>query len=102
MAVATKTQEKSHEKPQNGARPALSSKARALMEELNADAAKSHIWVRTQMNSPAQRPWFTDTGGQRGAGQLANRRVAANQLQASPYRLRLKEDNRKPHRLSRL
>jgi gentisate 1,2-dioxygenase len=95
MAVATKAQEKSqentHEKTGNGARPALSSKARALMEELNTDAAKSHIWVRTQMNSPAQRPWFTDTGGLSGAGQMATGRVAANQLKASPYRWRWKE-----------
>src|SRR6266576_5416405 len=91
MAIATKAQEKPQEKSQNGARPALSSRARALMEELNADAAKSHIWVRTQMNSPAQRPWFTDTGGQSGAGQLATGRVAANQLKASPYRWRWKE-----------
>src|SRR3977135_1791537 len=82
MAVATKAHENDPEKGQNGARPALSSKARALMEELNTDAAKSHIWVRTQMNSPAPRPWFTDTG-----------RVAANQLKASPYRWRWKEYN---------
>jgi len=104
MAVATKTQEKSHEKShekaQNGARPALSSKARAMMEELNTDAAKSHIWVRTQMNSPAQRPWFTDTGGQSGAGQMATGRVAQNQLKASPYRWRWKEYNTYLERLS--
>jgi glucose-6-phosphate dehydrogenase assembly protein OpcA len=76
MAVATKAaeksqekrQEKHHDKTHESVRPALSSKARALMEELNTDAAKSHIWVRTQMNAPAQRPWFTDTGGQSGAG----------------------------------
>ena len=37
------------------ARPGLSSKARELMEEINSDAAKDHIWVRTQMNAPAQR-----------------------------------------------
>jgi hypothetical protein len=42
MAVATQEKE--------SMRPALSSKARALMEELNTDAAKSHVWVRTQMN----------------------------------------------------
>src|SRR5438876_409233 len=83
MAVATKEKE--------SIRPALSSKARALMEELNADASKSHIWVRTQMNAPAQRPWFTDTGGVSGAGQMASGRVAANQLKCQPYRWRWKE-----------
>src|SRR6266481_5867167 len=91
MAVATKAQEKTHEKGQNGARPALSSKARALMEELNTDAAKSHVWVRTQMNSPAQRPWFTDTGGVSGAGVMATGRVAANQMKSAAHRWRWKE-----------
>jgi gentisate 1,2-dioxygenase len=83
MAVATK--EKEH------ARPALSSKARELMEALNTDAASSHVWVRTQMNAPAQRPWFTDTGGKSGAGQMATGRVAANQLKCQPHRWRWKE-----------
>src|SRR5690242_6375528 len=72
-------------------RPALSSKAHELMEQLNSDAADSHIWVRTQMNSPAQRPWFTDTGGAVGAGDMATGRVAANQLKAQPYRWRWNE-----------
>ena len=54
-------------------------KARELMEQLNADAGKLNIWVRTELNAPAQRAWFTDTGGQTGAGQLAQGgRVAAN------------------------
>jgi gentisate 1,2-dioxygenase len=83
MAVAAKEKET--------VRPALSSKARAMMEELNADASKSHIWVRTQMNAPAQRPWFTDAGGQSGAGEMASGRVAANQLKTLPYRWRWKE-----------
>src|SRR3954453_8308686 len=73
------------------ARPGLSSKARELMEQINTDAGKDNIWVRTQMNSPAQRPWFTDTGGQSGAGSLATGRVAANQLKAAPYRWRWNE-----------
>ena len=38
-------------------------KARELMEELNADAGKLNIWVRTELNAPAQRAWFADTGG---------------------------------------
>jgi gentisate 1,2-dioxygenase len=85
MANATKEKE--------GSRPALSSKARALMEELNADASQSNIWVRTQMNAPAQRPWFTDTGGASGAGQMATGRVAANQLKCQAYRWRWKDYN---------
>src|SRR5579871_6756682 len=84
MAVATQAQEKTVRAP-------LSSKARELMEQLNADAAKSYIWVRTQMNAPAQRPWFTDTGGASGAGQMASGRVAANQLKTAAYRWRWKE-----------
>jgi gentisate 1,2-dioxygenase len=84
MAVAEKTE-------QAKARPALSSKAREMMEQLNADATKSHIWVRTQMNAPAQRPWFTDTGGQSGAGDMASGRVAANQLKTQAHRWRWKE-----------
>jgi len=73
------------------ARAPLSSKARELMEQLNADAAKHHVWVRTQMNAPAQRPWFTDTGGKTGAGQMASGRVAANQLKTEAYRWRWKD-----------
>ena len=49
----------------------LSNKARELMEQLNTDASKSHVWVRTQMNAPAQRPWFTDTGGATGRSKSA-------------------------------
>ena len=32
------------------ARPGLSSKARELMEQINAEAAQHHVWVRTQAN----------------------------------------------------
>jgi len=84
MAVATQAPEKTVRAP-------LSSKARELMEQLNSDAAKSYIWVRTQMNAPAQRPWFTDTGGASGAGQMASGRVAANQLKTAAYRWRWQE-----------
>src|SRR5262245_28488886 len=70
------------------ARPGLSSKARELMEQINADAGKEHIWVRTQMNAPAQRPWFTDTGGATGTGSMASGRVAANQMKSAAYRWR--------------
>ena len=43
-------------------------KARELMEKLNADAEKLNVWVRTELNAPAQRAWFTDVGGETGAG----------------------------------
>jgi len=36
--------------------------AREAMERLNGEAGKLHIWLRTQANAPAQRPWFRDTG----------------------------------------
>src|SRR5262249_9426700 len=58
-------------------------KAGELMENLNADASKLNIWVRTEMNAPAQRAWFTDPGGESDAGQLAaGGRVSANQTKA--------------------
>src|SRR5215204_7661344 len=76
---------------QENVRPALSSKAREMMEQLNSDASKSHVWVRTQMNAPAQRPWFTDTGGASGAGTMAMGRVAANQIKSAAHRWRWKE-----------
>src|SRR3979490_1786264 len=95
MAVATQGQQEAKQAPteQAPARPALSSKAREMMEQLNTDAAKSFVWVRTQMNSPAQRPWFTDSGGVSGAGQMASGRVAANQLKTAAHRWRWKEYN---------
>jgi hypothetical protein len=41
--------------------------------------------VRTELNAPAQRAWFTDTGGKTGAGELAvGGRVAANQIKTLP------------------
>ena len=42
----------------------LSNKAREMMEAINTEAGKHHIWVRTQANAPAQRPWFSETGGE--------------------------------------
>src|SRR6266403_4600137 len=64
----------------------LNSTARAAMEKLNAEADRSglHIWLRTQANAPAQRPWFRDGGLQPG-GELAKGRVGANQMKAAPY-----------------
>jgi gentisate 1,2-dioxygenase len=66
--------------------------ARELMEKLNIDAEKLNVWVRTELNAPAQRAWFTDTGGDSGAGQLAaGGRVSKNQIKALPHRWRWKE-----------
>src|SRR5262245_36195645 len=73
-------------------RDGASVKARELMEELNADAGRLNIWVRTELNAPAQRAWFTDTGGHTGVGQLAaGGRVSANQIKAKPARWRWKD-----------
>jgi gentisate 1,2-dioxygenase len=66
-------------------------KARELMEKLNVDAEKLHVWVRTELNAPAQRAWFTDTGGEIGTGQLASGRVARNQVKARAHRWRWNE-----------
>lgn len=59
--------------------------AREAMERLNAEAAGLHIWLRTQANAPAQRPWFVD-GGVEDAGRLAEGRVGAAQLKPLPHR----------------
>src|SRR5438045_2730044 len=70
----------------------LNSTARAAMEKLNAEADRSglHIWLRTQANAPAQRPWFRD-GGLEPGGELAKGRVGANQMKAAPYHWRWQE-----------
>src|SRR6516164_739665 len=60
------------------------------MEELNAEAGKLSIWLRTQANAPAQQPWFRDTGIEAG-GKLAAGRVGANQIKAAPHRWRWSE-----------
>ena len=76
-------------KPAPGGQPL---KARELMEKLNIDAAKLNVWVRTELNAPAQRAWFTDAGGDSGAGQLASGgRVAKNQVKALPHSWRWKD-----------
>src|SRR5690348_14897006 len=65
---------------------ALNSAARAAMEQLNAEAERSglHIWLRTQANAPAQRPWFRG-GRLEPGGELAKGRVGANQMKAAPH-----------------
>ena len=61
------------------------------LDELNRETGKLHAWIRTQANAPAQRPWFTDTGGATGAGELAKGRVAANQMKMLAHRWRWRE-----------
>ena len=55
-----------------------------MMEAINSEAGKHNIWVRTQANAPAQRPWFSETSGE-GAGQLGSGRVAVNQMKTLPH-----------------
>jgi gentisate 1,2-dioxygenase len=73
-----------------GTPAAIPSAAREAMEKLNAEADGLHIWLRTQANAPAQRPWFKDDGVIAG-GALAGGRVGANQLKATPHRWRWRE-----------
>ncbi len=68
----------------------LSTDARAVMEALNADAAHLSIWLRTQANAPAQRPWFHDTGLD-AAGHIAPGRVGAGQMKAVPHHWKWRE-----------
>jgi gentisate 1,2-dioxygenase len=64
--------------------------AREAMERLNAEAGGLHIWLRTQANAPAQRPWFRETGLQTSGG-LAEGRVGAAQLKPIAHRWRWSE-----------
>jgi gentisate 1,2-dioxygenase len=70
----------------------LASAAREAMERLNreAEAAGLHIWLRTQANAPAQRPWFRDNGLD-AAGRVAAGRVGANQMKAAAHHWRWRE-----------
>ena len=85
--------------PKPPARPALPTKAREAMEQLNAEAGNLNIWLRTQANAPAQRPWFRDAEIDT-AGSMASGRVGAGQLKAAPYRWRWKEISPYLHRIA--
>ena len=80
-------------------RPALPTRAREAMEKLNTEAAPLNIWLRTQANAPAQRPWFRDAESDM-AGAMASGRVGAGQLKAVPYRWRWKEISPYLHRIA--
>ena len=69
----------------------LSNKARELMEAINTEAGKHNIWVRTQANSPAQKPWFSETSGE-GSGQLASGRARPVGLELPPDMLAAQEE----------
>ena len=79
----------------------LSNKAREMMEAINAEAGQHNIWVRTQANAPAQRPWFSETSGE-GSGQLASGRVAANQMKTLPHMWQWKHFSPYLHRISEI
>jgi gentisate 1,2-dioxygenase len=64
--------------------------AREVMERLNAEAGGLHIWLRTQANAPAQRPWFRDTGLE-ASGRTAAGRVGAAQLKPVAHHWRWRE-----------
>ena len=68
----------------------LPQSAREAMEKLNAEAGALNIWLRTQANAPAQRPWFRDTGLDM-AGQIAGGRVGTAQMKAQAHRWRWTE-----------
>jgi gentisate 1,2-dioxygenase len=72
------------------ARKSLPSAAREAMERFNAEAQSLHIWLRTEANAPAQRPWFRDGALEEG-GRLAGGRVGAAQLKAVPHLWRWRE-----------
>jgi gentisate 1,2-dioxygenase len=58
--------------------------AREAMERLNSEAAALHVWLRTQANAPAQRPWFRETALDAN-GRVAAGRVGAAQLKPIPH-----------------
>jgi gentisate 1,2-dioxygenase len=64
--------------------------AREAMERLNAEAAPLNIWLRTEANAPAQRPWFRDTG-LNASGRVASGRVGAAQLKPVAHHWRWDE-----------
>ena len=75
--------------------------ARAIMEGLNAEAAHLSIWLRTQANAPAQRPWFHETGAQ-SAGVMSAGRVGAGQMKAAPHLWKWREISPYLDKISRI
>src|SRR5271155_2174498 len=63
---------------------------REAMERLSSEAGAFHIWLRTQANAPAQRPWFRETGLAAG-GEVAAGRVGTAQLKPVAHHWRWNE-----------
>src|SRR5947207_9090826 len=63
---------------------------REALERLNSEAGKFHIWLRTQANAPAQRPWFREPGLD-ASGRIAAGRVGAAQLKPVAHQWRWSE-----------
>ena len=76
--------------PAHAARAPLAAKAREAMEMLNGEAGHLAIWLRTQANAPSQKPWFTHTEAA-DAGQMAQGKVAAGQMKATPHHWKWRE-----------
>lgn len=57
---------------------------RAILNSFNDEAAKLNFWLRTELNEPSQRAWFTDTGGSGEGRLLSGGRVSKNQLKSLP------------------
>jgi len=64
--------------------------AREAMERLNTEAAPLNIWLRTQANAAAQRPWFRETGLE-ASGRVASGRVGAAQLKPVAHHWRWRQ-----------
>ncbi len=80
-------------------RAPIASAAREMMEALNVEAAPLNIWLRTQANAPAQRPWFKET--ELGtAGAMAAGRVAAAQMKAKPHLWKWREISPYLHKIA--
>ncbi|MGH2568364.1 MAG: cupin domain-containing protein, partial [Bacteroidota bacterium] len=75
--------------------------ARDAMEQLNAEAAAHNIWLRTQANAPAQRPWFRDTVLE-ASGKLSPGKVGAGQLKALPHHWKWAEISPYLHRIAEI
>ena len=81
------------------ARAPLASAAREMMEALNVEAAPLNIWLRTQANAPAQRPWFKETELS-ATGAMAAGRVAAAQMKAKPHLWKWREISPYLHKIA--
>ena len=80
---------------------ALPEGAREAMESLNAEAGKYNIWLRTQANAPAQRPWFRDTGIEAGGRSPAAASAQPDQGGAASLALAGDRPLSRPHRRDR-